>query len=162
MKDACLKYADYILVRAKELNKKIRNSMVHKILFYAYIEYARDKSKPMFDDKFYAWERGPILQSVYSKYITLPFQDMVVNDCNEKISEEKKIYLDRAFDLLINKDIMEIIEKTKANNKGPWKSHYIEDIKKIFISDDDAIPFAELYDFYSINENYNYLIKFEN
>lgn len=160
MIDMCLKYADYVIKLANDENKKMSNTMLQKILFYAYVDYAVNNKEPLFSDSFYAWDRGPVLPEIYNEYSIFQYGVMKINGTDGELTDEsKKEVLLSNYKKLIDKNISEIVEKTHKEG-SPWANHYSKNFFDFFIEGKDKIPYKEIYDFYIIKENYEYLNSF--
>lgn len=72
MKTRAMDCADYIIKKALDIEKKITNLQLQKILFVISAEYKnRFNEYPFFkEDKFEAWGYGPVIPSVYREYKT--------------------------------------------------------------------------------------------
>lgn len=161
----CLKYADYIIKLSNDNKQKLTNTMLQKILFYAYVDYTRKYNKPMFDEDFYAWKNGPVVPMIYDNYNI--YQDGVMRESKkeEALTDSSKIIiLEDWYKKLINIDINLIIEKThkcrEDAQETPWAKHYSCDLLKILTTDYDRIPYQEIYDYYIDDQNFKYLTDF--
>lgn len=61
--------ADYIILKAKELNKPVSNLNLQKIMYFLNVEYLLEKNENLITDKqFEKWSYGPVIRQVYSQY----------------------------------------------------------------------------------------------
>lgn len=166
MNDMCLKYADYIIGLSIKNQNKLTNTMLQKILFYSYVNYARVYKEPMFQESFYAWKNGPVVPMIYDNYNIYQDGHMKMSNKEELLTDNVKIkILETWYCALINKDIKKIIDKTHngRENSGPtpWAKHYSNDLIQIITTDYDKIPFDEILSYYLNDENYNFLINID-
>lgn len=165
MKELCYKYADYVSLKLKELNKNrkkegkddivISSKRIQKILFFASVIFARENNgEKLFLDDFFDWYYGPSLPDLHSRYTLITRvsknNTLTVNEW-ENINPKEKYALDLAVDLAGELTLKELTDKTHAENT-PWKKRYTEG--KTFV-----IPFFEIYDFYKKDSNYIFLIS---
>ncbi|PJC38576.1 hypothetical protein CO044_04190 [Candidatus Peregrinibacteria bacterium CG_4_9_14_0_2_um_filter_38_9] len=59
--------ARYFLYRANFDGETITPLKMQKLLYYVYVWVLIKKGNCMFDEKFQAWPRGPVLPSLYKK-----------------------------------------------------------------------------------------------
>lgn len=61
--------ADYIIMKANELNKPVSNLMLQKVMYFLNADYLINYGKSLIDDeKFERWDYGPVLRTVYFEY----------------------------------------------------------------------------------------------
>ena len=73
----CIAAANYLIEKTNEYNKgrdfrnRIRMSgkRLQKLLYFSDIEYMKRYNTPMLRDNFYAWPSGPVIPSVYIRFI---------------------------------------------------------------------------------------------
>lgn len=161
LEDMCIKYADYIIQLANEDNKKLSNTMLQKILFYSYVDYAVKTEKQLFSDSFYAWDRGPVLPEIYNEYSVFQYGVMKPKGTDSVLEDDyKKEILRENYVKLIDKNIFEIVAKT--HEKGsPWEKHYSKNFFDFLIEGKDVIPFEEILNYYKDLEHYNNLYSFK-
>lgn len=61
--------ADYIIMKANELNKPVSNLMLQKVMYFLNADYLIHSGKSLIEDeKFERWDYGPVLRTVYFEY----------------------------------------------------------------------------------------------
>lgn len=73
-----LDVANYILSEAKKEGIDITPMKLQKLIYILYKEYLKATRKKLFDDVFFVWQYGPVIESVYrvfSKYKANPIQE---------------------------------------------------------------------------------------
>lgn len=116
-----LQLAHYVLQYTTQRDIRITHLQLQKVLYYIQGYHLREFGQPLFEDKIYAWQYGPVVKSVYANYFiygALPL----------RVTEEKELYVDEKQKALIN-HVVE--EKTKlraaqlvaaTHSETPWKS----------------------------------------
>ena len=116
-----LQLAHYVLQYTTQRNIRITHLQLQKVLYYIQGYHLREFGQPLFEDKIYAWQYGPVVKSVYANYFiygALPL----------RVTERKELYVDEKQKTLIN-HVVE--EKTKlraaqlvaaTHSEMPWKS----------------------------------------
>lgn len=159
--DNVYKYADYIINKAKKQNDEINIKQVQMILFYSYIEYLYTYSEVLFKENFKAWSNGPVIPEVYFKYININNKHLLPRDFKDDIRYDEQIILNNCYNLIINKNIDDIIDRTKYsindNIRTPWEIYYTFDFDKKIYTNEDTIPLSELKRFYLNEQNYKNL-----
>lgn len=51
-----------------DLKSPTTNMKLQKVLYYAWVEYYKEKREYLFKDSIYAWKFGPVVASVYYNY----------------------------------------------------------------------------------------------
>lgn len=94
-----LDLAKYIITKCSEDGKPISNLQLQKILFYIQKEYLVQTGMPAFLDRIEAWQYGPVVPVVYSRFcgygarpIQTKFFDISINDTTiiDKVLIEKR------------------------------------------------------------------------
>ena len=129
-------YADKISMTCKRLQK---------LLYFSDAEYMKkNQGQSMFSDDFYAWSSGPVIPSVYYKFMQYQTGEMYpLEGKHTPITEEMKTALKRIFDITISLDTDDLVEKSHVVG-GPWH--------KVFNNNESGkeklIPKADIYDYY--------------
>lgn len=101
-----MEIAKYIITKCSRENEPLSNLQLQKIMYYVQRDFLQNTGAPVFNDDFYAWKFGPVLEDVYYNY------------CNRgasKIQEEYQIInIEKATQKRIDNVV---IEKRKLN---PW------------------------------------------
>lgn len=105
--------AHYIISECYRRNKPISNLKLQKMLYFAWVEYYKETSTPLFYDYICAWQLGPVVPDVYYEYCSYggrPICELNFTNIDEVDSE----ILDRAIDKYIDKSASTLVNKTHA------------------------------------------------
>lgn len=61
-------YANYMIYIMDDAFDDLTNMKLNKLLFFAQGHFLNKYGKPLFSDRIEAWEHGPVIPDVYSKY----------------------------------------------------------------------------------------------
>ncbi len=89
--------AKYFIHIANRESKHITNKKLQKLLYYAQAWSVTARQKPLFRDKIEAWVHGPAIRSVYLKYKSFGFAQIlqvVAESELSKITIDDKKFLD--------------------------------------------------------------------
>lgn len=149
----CIAAANYLIARTNEYNEgkdfreKIRMSgkRLQKLLYFSDIEYMKRYNSPMLNDEFYAWPSGPVIPSVYTRFIQYQSGEMrPAEGVHTPLKQEEREILDLIFNNTINVDTSKLV-KASHTEGGPWDcvyNEYDKDHKQI-ISKDKMREFYE-------------------
>ena len=123
--DSLNKYNEFKPFREKIL---ISGRRLQKLLYFCNIRYMQLKQGvPLFEDEFYAWPSGPVIISIYYKYIQRPD-----GECNS-ISLDTPLQLNREEINIIDEILLKTqfipnseLEKYIKIEGGPWETIYNE------------------------------------
>jgi len=112
--------ANYVVRLSNDFGDEITHLRLQKILYYIQGAFLALKGEPAFDDEIYAWEYGPAVRSVFSKYteyeknsIPPPETTIIINESDQLfIKEINNRYRDYSTTQLVN----------KTHNEMPWSS----------------------------------------
>ncbi len=112
-------YADHILYYFNKHDKKITHLMLEKLLYFLeaiYMVFA-DENK-LFNEEFYAWEFGPVVEKINKKYRK---NGRRIIDAPEEIdaNENLKIYMDLLYKLFGNFSAFNLVAFSHAKG-SPW------------------------------------------
>ncbi|MFA6305678.1 MAG: type II toxin-antitoxin system antitoxin SocA domain-containing protein [Candidatus Gracilibacteria bacterium] len=122
--------ARYFLYRANFDGETITPLKMQKLLYYAYVWVLIKKGNCMFDEKFQAWPRGPVLPSLYKKlkkfegrgidpsFIELGDEDDL-EELKKSFPEGTLEIIDKVYDQYIVRNAFELV--TMTHNEKPWK-----------------------------------------
>lgn len=134
-----LDVAKYILSKIKCTHLKLE-----KLVYLCYAEYLCDKKKKLFTDNIYAFNLGPVVESVYSKYKgyekTLPLEIAKKDIYNKAIS---KLQMPTRSRLLFAKDG---IEKEKCIDNTLEKYGKYSASELVNLTHRDNTPWTQTYD----------------
>ena len=83
--------ADFLVQDALGKGKQIQTRRLHLLVYFAWVEYYRERGEYLFSNPFYAWRFGPVVEEVRLRYRI--FGAMPISYCRRKkddppISEE--------------------------------------------------------------------------
>lgn len=122
MKYSALDIVHYIITYSCEMNMRITNLRLQKLLYFIQQEYLKDYGKPLFFDDICAWKYGPVVPNVYyiySGYGRLP----ILNKYESNLPNEIKKYIEKIVDKLKSKDSWDLVNDTHKVN-GAWDKIY--------------------------------------
>lgn len=131
-----LDVAKYIINKCIELGKPISNLQLQKIMYFVHLDFLKKTGKKLItDEKFQAWQYGPVIESIYNKFriyggFTI---DRRFEECNE-LNSEDDLLIDSSVKKYINLRPWELVQKSH-NPDGAWAKVYEEGLK-IPINDD--------------------------
>jgi len=90
--------ANYLIFLASQENQEkeregITNLKLQKILYFAQAYYLAKLSKPLFSEEIEAWDYGPVVHEVYTKFKRNKSNPIIVEDDKSVIEEEDKDFL---------------------------------------------------------------------
>ena len=98
---------------------------LQKLLYFSDIEYMKNHDgQSMFDDEFYAWPSGPVIPSVYYKF--MKFQNGVMQPIEQNdslIDEDVKHAIDIILSRTENMDTLDLVDYSHVDG-GPWAHSY--------------------------------------
>lgn len=68
MENTAIEFANTFLRRAKKEDIKITPMKLQKLLFILYKEFLQSTGTRLFEERFEAWQFGPVLSSIYSEF----------------------------------------------------------------------------------------------
>lgn len=136
MTDMCIEAANRLVDLTNDYNvgrpygEKIIMSCkrLQKLLYFSEVAYMlRTNGTPMFADDFYAWPSGPVIPSVYSRFVQFQTGEMArVEGSHTPITEEMKSVLDYIFRKTIDISTSTLVTMSHVKG-GPWDSVYDSD-----------------------------------
>lgn len=149
--EMCTAAANFIINKVNEANhnKSLRDQIImsskrlQKLLYFSDVLYmVEHKGNSMFNDDFYAWPSGPVIPSVYRKFMQYQDGKMIPysGELHDKIDSEMESTISRVLDATKSIDTNVLINESHVKG-GPWHSVYDEndtnyshivDKKKIF------------------------------
>lgn len=73
--------ANFLVFLMKDSYDDLTNMKINKLLYYAQGHYLKEYGSPLFTEKIYAWDHGPLVKEVYGKYKA--YHDKPINSCDE-------------------------------------------------------------------------------
>lgn len=131
--------AQYILYKCMNDGKSITNLQLQKILYFIQGKYLSKMGKPLFEVDFEAWQYGPVIRSVYSKYCGYGASDIVMlNAPTEKLDENICRFIDPIIEELREKDAWELVDQSHMQG-GAWDQTFRGGAGKYYPIPKDAI-----------------------
>ena len=152
--EMCISAANYLIERTNNYNSLQTNygnrismtcKRLQKLLYFSDIEYMkRNNSDSMFRDNYHAWPSGPVIPSVYSKFMTYQNGQMKpIEGKHSSLTQAMKDCLDFVLSLTWNMDTLDLIDFTHVAD-GPWKQVYNESDPK----HEQIIPKRDIFNYY--------------
>lgn len=136
MTKMCIAAANYIIRRTNDYNKdreyckqiSMTCKRLQKLLYFSEIEYMkRNNGKPMFEDDFHAWPSGPVIPSVYRKFMQFQYGNMIpLESNNSNLTKEMTDAMDIVLELTYNFDTVDLVDFSHVDG-GPWARSYNAD-----------------------------------
>ncbi len=157
MTDMCTAAANFIIneVNKNNTGKALREQIImsskrlQKLLYFSEVLYmVEHNGESMFNDEFYAWPSGPVIPSVYRKFMQYQDGQMYpyTGELHDSIDDQMKSTMKRVLRDTKNVDTSVLIQKSHIMG-GPWASVYDEsDMNYSHVVDKGAI-----YSYYSAN-----------
>lgn len=136
MTDMCTAAANFIIneVNKDNLGKSLRDQIImsskrlQKLLYFSDVLYMVEHGgKSMFKDDFYAWPSGPVIPSVYRKF--MQYQDGQMRpysgELHDDIDSEMESTIQRVLTATKSIDTNILINESHVKD-GPWHSVYDE------------------------------------
>ena len=79
---SALEAANFLVFLMKDSYDDLTNMKINKLLYYAQGHYLKEHGYPLFNEKIYAWDHGPLVKEVYGKYKS--YHDKPINTCDER------------------------------------------------------------------------------
>lgn len=129
----CIAVANYIISKTNEFNEtkeyNQRISMtckrLQKLLYFSDIEFMKNNhGRSMFKDEFYAWPSGPVIPSVYYRFMIYQSGYMKPSEKEQAcLSPDIKSAIDYVLKQTNDKDTLDLVEKAHEQG-GPWSQVY--------------------------------------
>ena len=153
MTTMCIMAANYLIERTNEYNENIeyRNQIpmsckrLQKLLYFGDILFMKNhEGRSMFCDDFYAWPSGPVIPSVYDKF--MQYQDGRMKPVlgeHTPLNNDMVEALYNVFDKTKHIETEELVEMSHIK-KGPWDQVYDPDDSGHF----QIVSKMAMYEFY--------------
>ena len=129
----CIEAANYLVDLTnrynggKEYGQRIIMSCkrLQKLLYFSDVSYMlTHDGESMFTDEFYAWPSGPVIPSVYNKFVQFQTGDMIkVEGSHTPLTDEMKDALEKVFKATLNMSTSELVDESHRE-EGPWSTVY--------------------------------------
>ena len=153
LSEMCIAAANYIIERTNAHNIASSDSIVlmtckrlQKLLYFGDIEYMkRNEGRSMFTDEYRAWPSGPVIPSVYHKY--MKYQSGQMYPAKEPGHSQLTQSMQDALEYTLNEtweiDTQDLVDISHIEG-GPWRRFYNDNDPK----HEQIIPKEEIYLFY--------------
>lgn len=157
MTEMCISAANYIIEKVNEYNKGrtsfrdrifMSSKRLQKILFFSDVLYmVENQGTSMLADDFYAWPSGPVIPSVYKKFVQYQNGVMEPYEFGEHtpIDTQMQDVIDRVFTDTMYLDTSELV-KESHKDKGPWQLVFVPGV-----SNYRKIDKSDIYQYYKVN-----------
>lgn len=106
-------FANYILAIAYENNLSVSNLKLQQVMYFALKTQKNNLEllSEIYDEPFYVWSYGPTVPSIYAKYYGYGSRAII----EKGKRDDKYSIFDNTIINLLNKDLFELIEKSRVN-----------------------------------------------
>lgn len=134
MTKMCIAAANYLIDKTNEYNEgresrnRIRMSgkRLQKLLYFSDVEYMKRYGVSMLQDDFLAWPSGPVIPSVYTRFIQYQSGEMrPAEGTHTKLKKNEEKVLDLIFSSTIDVETSKLV-KASHTEGGPWDCVYDE------------------------------------
>lgn len=157
MTEMCTAAANYIINSVNKSNrgKPLRDQVImsskrlQKLLFFSDVLFmVEHDGKSMYNDEYYAWPSGPVIPSVYRKFMQYQDGEMRPYDgqIHDTIDDKMKHAIDRVLDDTKSLDTSVLVSVSHAAG-APWESCFDENDTEY----NNVIPKAQIYRHYLRN-----------
>lgn len=106
--------AHYLITKCYKIRKPISNLKLQKMLYFAWVDYYKKTSTPLYFDNICAWQLGPVVPEVYYEYCSYGGRP-IFELCDTDISEEDSEILDKIIDNYVDIPASTLVNMTHAN-----------------------------------------------
>lgn len=156
MTDMCIEAANHLVDLTNRYNEGraygeriiMSCKRLQKLLYFSDVVYMlKHGGDSMFTDDFFAWPSGPVIPSVYNKFVQFQTGEMMrVEGSHTPLTDEMIDVLNQVFEMTTNKKTSYLVEQSHRKN-GPWFSVFnVNDPKH-----EQTIDKPAIYKFYSEN-----------
>lgn len=125
-----LTITNYIISYYKKRNYGVSNLKLQKILYFLQALFLIKKDCELFDEEIEAWGFGPVIPSVYRKYMQFGCMNIPTKDIDEPfIDNETKTTIDSFLEKV--KDMSSTYLTDITLHQKPWTQNYTKDEKEI-------------------------------
>lgn len=135
----CMAVADYIIDEINKYNqdKPFRDKILlstrrlQRLLYFCETEYMiRNNGTPLFEDEFYAWPSGPVIEKIYYAYVQE--QNGEINPYHHydepELPNDVKAIIDKILEATRDLDTSELMEMSKVDG-GPHSMVFVKEDK---------------------------------
>lgn len=129
--------AQYFIYLASKANKEgevegVTNLKLQKILYFAQAYYLAKLDRELFEEDIQAWQFGPVIPSVYSRYKQHGNRAIIELSDGSKIPEKDKEILEGIWDTFGRYTASRLVDIVHAHS--PWKEAYVPGKKNSVIT----------------------------
>ena len=136
---AVMNLAQYILYKCMKDGKPINNIQLQKILYFIQGEHLAQKGVPLFDKDFEAWQYGPVIRSIYSKYCGYGASGIVmIAKPSKELDDEVCKFVNPIVEELREQNAWSLVEKSLTQG-GAWEQTFRGGARKYYPIPKDAI-----------------------
>jgi uncharacterized phage-associated protein len=132
----CFDVADYFLSLVdEEEGDLISNLKLQKLMYYAQGFHLAMYDKPLFSEPIEAWEHGPVIRALYSKYAAYGANPIPNPDSIDfiKLNDETKEFLNEVYNTFGQYSAWKLREMT--HDETPWSMAFVEGESNIISPD---------------------------
>jgi len=133
-----LNVAYYFLLKANYEGDLITNLKLQKLLYYAQAWHLVNFEKPLFSEKLFAWDLGPVVREVYQEFKKYGGNPININskidvkNITNNIPKNTIDYLEEFYDIYIGLSAHVLVNMT--HNEEPWEKAYKNNSKIISLN----------------------------
>lgn len=120
---SAMEIAKYIITKCSKDNNPLSNLQLQKIMYYVQREFLQKKYVPLFNDDFYAWKFGPVLEEVYYNYCNRGASKIQESYKNIGLTKEEKEMVDNVVNAKRQLNPWDMVEETHKQG-GAWDIVY--------------------------------------
>ncbi len=130
MTKMCVSAANYIIDLTNKYNTgksyseriSLTCKRLQKLLYFSDIQYMlENEGQSMFNDHFYAWPSGPVIPSVYDKFVQYQNGKMMpLEGDHSPLSAQMELAISKIFDDTTDVDTYDLVEMSHIDG-GPWQ-----------------------------------------
>ena len=126
-----LDVAKYIINKGIEKEKPVSNLQLQKILYFSHIDTIKAGKGKLVDEKFEAWDYGPVCREVYNEFAPYGANKMTITkNVDEEPEQEICDIIDKTINKHIDKSPWELVAESHKEGSA-WKETYVSGAKKI-------------------------------
>ena len=117
--------ARYIITYFSKIRRPVTHLKLQKLLYFAWVDYYRERKDYLFDEEMAAWRLGPVSLSVYAEYCAYGAMPIDREYKDTQISLIDQQTIDRTLEKLKKLSPYDLVELTQKKN-SPWSKVYDE------------------------------------
>lgn len=114
--------------RTADDSDNVTQMKLQKLLYYAQGYYLAEYGEPLFKEKIYAWEHGPVVKEVYDVYKIYGRNEIIDYNTENNVDTEYLPFLSKIYDRFGKYTAYEL--RNKTHSESPWKNtNFNQEIK---------------------------------